>query len=66
MVEDSNYEVYLDTDLENYKGKWIVICNEHIISSGDNVKQILEEASKKYPKKKFMLAKVPEEGAMIF
>lgn len=66
MQKNSNYEMYLHANLENYKGKWIVIFNESIISIGDDIKKVLEEANKKYPNKKFMLAKVPEEGTMIY
>jgi len=47
-------------------GKWVVLLDENIIASGDNIKKILEEAKKKYPNGKFILAKVPEEGAMIY
>lgn len=66
MEKSSNYETYLHANLKDYKGKWIIIFNENIIAVGDDVKKILEEANKKHPNKKFMLAKVPEEGAMIY
>jgi hypothetical protein len=55
----SNYDTFLYSNLENYKGKWIVILDKSIIAFGDDIKKLLEEASKKYPGKKFMLAKVP-------
>lgn len=48
------------------KGKWVVLLDEHIIASGDDIKVILKEAQEKYPNKRFVLAKVPEEGAMIY
>lgn len=48
------------------KGKWVVLLDKHIIASGDNIKEIIKEAQKKYPNEKFILAKVPEEGAMIY
>jgi len=63
---ESSYQTFLDSDLENYKGKWIVILNEHIIASGDKIEETLKKAKEKYPNKKFMLAKVPEEGTMIY
>lgn len=47
-------------------GKWVILLDEHIIASGDDIKEIVKEAQKKYPGKKFVLAKVPEEGAMIY
>lgn len=48
------------------KGKWVILLNEHIIASGDNIKKIIKEAQTKYPNGKFILAKVPEKGAMIY
>jgi len=48
------------------KGKWVILLDEHIIASGNDIKKLIEEAQKKYPSKRFILAKVPEEGAMIY
>lgn len=66
MADDSNYETYLHTNLEKHRGKWIIIFDENIIAVGNDIKKILEEAGEKHPNKKFMLAKVPEEGTMIY
>ena len=35
----TNYEFFMKTDLSNYIGKWIAICREKIVSSGDNPKK---------------------------
>lgn len=48
------------------KGKWVIILDENIIASGDDIAKIVAEARAKYPGKKFVLAKVPEEGPMIY
>ena len=48
------------------KGKWVILLNEHIIASGDDIKKLISEAQIKYPNKKFILAKVPEESTMIY
>ena len=66
MKESSSYKTYLYSNLEKYKGKWIVILNENIIASGKDIKKILAEAKKKHPNKKFMLAKVPKEETLIY
>ena len=63
--EDKDYSAYLSANLEEYKGKWIVLCDEHIISSGEDIKGIVKEAQEKCPEKKLLLARVPEEGTMI-
>jgi len=53
-------------DIRNLRGKWVILLNENIIASGNDVKKILEEAKEKYPSSKFVLAKVPEEGTLIY
>jgi len=66
MTDESNYDVFLSSDLEEYKGKWVAICEEDIVCSGENAKDTFEEAQKKCPKKKIMIARIPEEQTMIF
>ena len=61
----SNYEVYLKTDLERYTGKWIAICEEGVVAFGDNAKAVYYEAKNKFPQKKIMLVKVPEEESLL-
>ena len=61
-----NYEFFMKTDLSAYIGKWIAICNEKIISSGDNPKQVFQEAKRLYPGHIPLLTKVPEKDTMIF
>ncbi|MDO8460125.1 MAG: DUF5678 domain-containing protein [Nanoarchaeota archaeon] len=63
---ESNYEIYLKTDLEMYTGKWIAICDTGVVAFGDNAKEVYKEAQSKFPNKKIMLAKVPEKESMIF
>ena len=63
---ESNYEIYLKTDLEKFRGKWIAICDKGIVAAGNNAKAVYNEAKSKFPNKKIMLVKVPEDEAMIF
>lgn len=53
-------------DNENLHGKWVVLLDEHIIESGDDIKLILESAKEKYPHGKLILAQVPKEGTLIY
>lgn len=62
----SNYEVYLKTNLEKYIGKWIAICDEGVVAVGNNAKEAYHQAQLKFPDKKIMLVKVPEDETMIF
>jgi len=52
--------------IDNLRGKWVVLLDENIIAFGEDVKKILEEAKEKYPTSKLILAKVPEEGTLIY
>jgi 2-polyprenyl-3-methyl-5-hydroxy-6-metoxy-1,4-benzoquinol methylase len=65
-VLDKNYDFFLETDLDKYKGEWVIICNNEIISHGNNLKEIVEEAKKKCGSKKFLITRVPSEETMIF
>lgn len=51
---------------EELRGKWVILLNKHIIASGDDVKKIINEAKEKHPNKKFVLAKIPEKGTLIY
>jgi len=57
---DGDYEWYLDADLDEYVGKWVVILNKKVVASGTDIKGMLEDAKRKYPNKTPFLAKVPE------
>ena len=63
---EKNYEFFMKTDLSHFIGKWIAICNEKIVSSGNNPKHVFQEAKKKCPHERPLLAKVPEKETMIF
>lgn len=61
-----NYEFFMKTDLSSYIGKWIAICDEKVVSSGDNPKKVFEEAIKICPTHRPLITKIPEKEAMIF
>ncbi|MEK6898886.1 MAG: DUF5678 domain-containing protein [Nanoarchaeota archaeon] len=62
----TNYEVFMNSDVSEYSGKWIAITDGGIVASGDNVREVLKHAQALHPNKKITLAKVPEEETMIF
>ena len=63
---ESNYEIYLKTDLSGYIGKWVAICDKGVVAVGNNAKEVYYEAQKKHPGKKVLLVKVPDKEAMLF
>ena len=66
MVKDKNYEVFMKINFEEDKGKWVALCESNIVSFGENAKKTFEEAQKKYPNKKILIAKIPEEQTIIY
>ncbi len=65
-TREANYEYYLKVDVSNYAGEWISICINKILSHGKNLKSVVKEAQEKCKGKKFLLARVPKEEAIIF
>lgn len=63
---EKNYEVYLQTNLHPYLGEWVAICDNKVVAHGKNVKNVFEEAKKKYPNNKPLLTKVPSKETLIF
>ncbi len=63
---ESNYEVYLKTDLSRYIWGWAAICDKGVVAIGDNAKDVYYESQKKYPDKKVLLVKVPDKETMLF
>jgi hypothetical protein len=62
---NSNFDFFLKTDLHQFSGKWVVIANNKVVESGEDIKKMLEEVNKKYPKTKPLVAKIPKEEYYI-
>ena len=56
----------METDVSKFSGEWIAVCEGRIVAHGKNVKEVAEEARSKSQGKKFLIARVPSEEAMIF
>jgi len=56
----------MKNDLSPFLGKWIAICDEKVVSSGENPKKVLGEAKKACPGHRPLLAMVPGKETMIF
>ena len=56
----------MSSNIDNYIGKWIAICDKKIVSSGEDVKKVYSEAKAKYPKSRPLITKVPDKETMIF
>ena len=63
---ENNYEFFMKVDLSQYIGKWIAICDNKIVSSGQDPKEVFKKAKNLFPKQRPLLTKVPEKETMIF
>ena len=56
----------MNANLSDYIGKWIAICDDKVVSEGNEAKKVYSEAEKKCKNKKILLTKVPGKHTMIF
>ena len=61
---NTNYACFLKIDISSYVGKWIAIVDNKIIASGQNAKDVYDEATKK-SKERPLITKVPDKETMI-
>ncbi|MBR9690712.1 succinyl-CoA synthetase subunit alpha [Candidatus Woesearchaeota archaeon] len=60
-----NYEWFIKKDMSTYSGKWVIIINEKIISSGNNIEMMIKEVKKKYPNKTPFITKVRDKLSIL-
>lgn len=60
-----NHNTFLETDLSEFKGKWIAIIDKKIVANDKDLSRVLETVKKEYPGKKPLIAKAPSEKPLI-
>ncbi len=65
-MENQNYELFLKSDVSQYIGEWVAICDKKIVSHGKSVKEVVKEANQKCPGKRPLIVRIPEKETMIF
>ena len=65
-MENKEYETFMTMDLTPYKGKWIAIYGQEVISCGKNFKTVFNQAKKKLPNKHPFFTMVPGGESWIF
>lgn len=63
---DKNYQFFMKTNVDQYIGQWVAICDEKIVSHGSNVKEVFKDAKQKCHSKRPFLTRVPDKETMIF
>ncbi|MGA2387287.1 MAG: DUF5678 domain-containing protein [Candidatus Bathyarchaeia archaeon] len=59
------YVAEADEINKKYSGKHIAIVDDQVVASGDDPKVVWEQAKKKYPRKRPVLAFVPKEDTLV-
>lgn len=63
---DKDYQFFLTTDIDPYIGQWVAICNQQIVSHGNDVREVFREAKEQFPRKQPLMVRVPDKETMIF
>lgn len=58
-------EFRINIDFSRYKGKYVALVDNKVVSSGSSPKEVWEKAKKKYPKKTPELMKVPTGETLV-
>jgi len=59
------YVASLGDNLSNYIEKWIVVLDNNIVASGENLEEVYKEAKKKHPNRTLFVMKVPADKIMV-
>ena len=65
MQEELKWFATAIEELSKFRGKHIAIIKNKVVVSGNKAIDVLEEARKKYPNEKPVLAFVPKEETLI-
>lgn len=68
LIKSSNradeFDFFVKTDLRSYRGKYIAILGRKIVASGENAKEVWQQARSRYPHKIPTLAKLPRQETL--
>ena len=65
-MKSVEFEFYLKADLSRYEGRYVAIVGNKVVAHGDNAKEVIEEAKRRFPDKTPTLAKIPKADTFIF
>lgn len=61
----TNYDYFIKLDTSAYKGEWVAIAGNKVVSHGKDAQVVYNGAKKKYHPAKISLAKVPDEQILV-
>jgi len=65
LQKEINYNEFLKLNTENYTNKWIAMIDGKVVSASKTFKQTFNEAKRRFPNKRPLIAKIPSRKAMI-
>lgn len=65
MERDLNYQSFLKLDVTQFMDKWVAIVDGKLVAVKDNFKEVYQEATEKFPRKRPLVAKIPPKKVMI-
>ena len=65
-TQESNYQYFMEADVSQFIGEWVAVSDSEVLAHGKNLKEVAEGAKKASNGKKFLLARIPSQEAMIF
>ena len=60
-----DFQWYVNADLHQYRGEYVVILDEHVVYHGPNLAKLLQEFRRHYPKQVPKVAKIPLEETLV-
>ncbi|MFQ6119752.1 MAG: DUF5678 domain-containing protein [Methanosarcinales archaeon] len=64
-MPSKDFEWFVQANLKEYKGNYVIIMDEKVVSYGKSLTKILKEFRSKHPNKTPKIAKIPEDDALI-
>lgn len=65
MQEEIRYFASFPKALKKLRGKHVALIKNKVVASGSEAISVLEQAKKRYPKKRVVLAYVPKEETHV-
>ena len=57
----TNYDWFIENNLDKYAGKWIAIDNSEVLESDAKLDVLLKKVKDKYPKSKPLITKIRDK-----
>ncbi len=64
-MTSTDLQWFAKTNLHQYKGEYVIISNQHVVSHGNNLKELVASFRKQFPQKIPQIAKVSTEDILI-